>query len=335
MLSFNSYPLHIFNLHLKTHHGSSTSYRPAAAHSAADAPGADSSVRFIPCFSSNFFTTLFKHALTLTPRFGWFVGHLTLLFCTFRYSLSYIRFHYYSRWAVFSYRLAFLSAAATYGIVVYKGFRARAKAGQRQPGGPVAMLLDENVQYLLMALVWLYSRQIPLAMLPFSVYSVFHVATYTRANLLPTFYPPTPAAAATGAAAGADKPATKGSGLSETIKNFVKTYYDASMSLVAGLEIALWFRVLISALTFSKGGLLLLIIYTLFFRSRYSQSTFVQGAFHNFAARVDAQVANQSTPPAARQAWHTTKGVVKQIADMTDPRKFAGGPQPAAAKKPQ
>lgn len=81
-------------------------------------------------------------------RFGWFVGHLTLLFCSLRYSLSYIFFKSYSRWARFSYRTAFVAAAATYGIVVYKAFRARARSSGRQQPGGLALLGDENVQYL-------------------------------------------------------------------------------------------------------------------------------------------------------------------------------------------
>ena len=79
------------------------------------------------------------------------MGHLTLLFCSFRYGLSYFTFHSYSRWARFSYRTAFLAAAATYGIVVYKGYRARTRAGSRQQGGALALVGDENVQYLGMA----------------------------------------------------------------------------------------------------------------------------------------------------------------------------------------
>lgn len=67
-----------------------------------------------------------------------------------RYSLSYITFNYYSGWARFSYRTAFVSAAVTYGIVVYKAFRARARAGAR--GGPpvstLSIISDENIQYL-------------------------------------------------------------------------------------------------------------------------------------------------------------------------------------------
>ena len=50
--------------------------------------------------------------------------------------------------ARFSYRTAFVAAAATYGIVVYKAARARARSGSRQPGGPLALAGDENVQYL-------------------------------------------------------------------------------------------------------------------------------------------------------------------------------------------
>lgn len=254
--------------------------------------------------------------LAQTLQFGWFVGHLTLLFCTLRYGLSYITFNFYSRWAKFSYRTAFVAAAATYGIVVYKAYRARMRQGARPQGGNLALVTDENVQYLFMALVWLFSRQVPLALLPFAVYSIFHVATYTRANLIPTIQPPQQQQA------GAAKSASP---LADTIGRFVKEYYDTSMSLVAGLEIALWFRLLITAFTFSKGGWVLLIVYTVFFRSRYSQSSFVQGAFHNAAARVDALVADQSTPPVARNVWETIKGLVRQATEATDLRKYTGG----------
>jgi hypothetical protein len=176
-----------------------------------------------------------------------------------------------------------------------------------------------------MALVWLFMRQIPLAILPFSVYSVFHVATYVRSNLLPTIQPP-PAATQPGA-----KPSS--SGASEAIGKFVKEYYDGSMTLVALLEIFLWFRVFGSALLFQKGSWILLAVYTVFFRARVAQSSFVQEAINQLTARIDAQLANQSTPPAARQGWGTFKGIVRQAADATDIRRYVGGAQPGAAPK--
>ncbi|KAK3201425.1 hypothetical protein GRF29_185g907406 [Pseudopithomyces chartarum] len=261
-------------------------------------------------------------ALAQTLQFAWFAGHVTLLLSAFRYSLSYITFNYGSRWAAFSYRTAFLSACVTYGIVVYKAYRARVRQGKQ--GGLLSLAVDENVQYLIMALIWLFSRQIPLAVLPFAVYSVFHVATYVRSNLLPTIQPP-PAGA---------QPGTKSqSALSDAIGKFVKEYYDGSMTLVAILEIALWFRVFGSALLFQKGSWILIVVYTIFFRARYAQSTFVQGAITQLTARVDAQLANQSTPPAARQAWGTFKNVVGQASEATDIRKYVGGQQQAGPKK--
>jgi hypothetical protein len=84
--------------------------------------------------------------LAQTLQFAWFCGHVSLLLCSIRYGLSYITFNYYSRWARFSYRTAFLSAAVTYGIVVYKGYRARVRQGKGT--GVFALAGDENVQYL-------------------------------------------------------------------------------------------------------------------------------------------------------------------------------------------
>jgi len=86
-------------------------------------------------------------ALAQTLQFAWFMGHVTLLFCTVRYALSYLTFNYYSRWATFTYRTSFIAAAVTYGIVVYKAFRARARQGKTQQA-QVGMLADENVHYL-------------------------------------------------------------------------------------------------------------------------------------------------------------------------------------------
>ena len=182
-----------------------------------------------------------------------------------------------------------------------------------------------------MALIWLYSYQIPLALLPYTVYSVFHVATYTRTNLIPTITPPQGAAATATPDKNGAKPSS--SPLADNIGRFVKQYYDASMTLVAGLEIALWLRLLLSAFSFAKGTWALLLVYTVFFRSRYSQSAFVQGAFHGVAARIDALVANQSTPPQARQVWQTIKGLVGQATEFTDLRKYIGAtPTPKKAQ---
>lgn len=184
-----------------------------------------------------------------------------------------------------------------------------------------------------MALVWLFSIQVPLALLPFMVYSIFHVATYTRTNLIPTIQPPT-TPTSTGTSPGG-RPSQKTSPLADTIGKFVKEYYDASMTIVATLEIALWFRLLGAALIFTKGSWILLAIYTVFFRARYTQSSFVQGAILQAGRRVDGLMAGQGTPPIVRQGWETVKGVMRQGVDATDINRYAGAQQGQGPKKAQ
>jgi len=223
--------------------------------------------------------------------------------------------------AQFSYRLAFLSAAVTYGIVVYKAYRARMKSSKKAmpAGGPVALLADENVQYLLMALVWLFSQQIPLALLPFSIYSTFHFLTYIRAYIIPTLSP-TPAATN-----GATPKST--SKLSDQIGTFVKSNYEKSMFLVAILEVVLWFRLVGSALLFQKGTWILLAIYSIFLRTRIAQSGFIQDAIAELTRRVDNGMAQQNVPPAVKNAWASTKGVAKSTHDATNLNKYTNTAQ--------
>lgn len=260
-------------------------------------------------------------AVAQTLQFAWFMGHLTLILSVIRYSLSWIRMNYYTRMAQFSYRLAFMAAALTYGIVVYKTLRARSKAGMKlSPQVAVTLIGDENVQYLLMALIWLFSPQYPIAMLPYCVYSVFHIATYTRSTVIPTVVPPTQGAASPGG-----KPQYNSHPLADAIGTFVKEYYDASMSVVSGLEIALWARLLLSAILFQRRSWILLAIYSTFLRARFGQSAHVQGSFARLEARIDNLVGAQGTPPAARQVWDGVKGGARQFYSATDLSKYANG----------
>ncbi|KAI0387939.1 hypothetical protein F5Y04DRAFT_241355 [Hypomontagnella monticulosa] len=258
-------------------------------------------------------------ALAKTLQFAWFSGHLVLLLCIFRYSLSFITYNYTSRWARFSYRTAFLSAALTYGIVVYKTWRSRQKVGAKNLGA-VGILSDENVQYLLMALVWLLSPQYSLAMLPYGIYSVFHVLTYTRNNVIPTIQPSKPPA---GASPGAKSQSTNP--IAEVIGNFVKQYYDMSMSIVSILEIMLWFRLFLSAIFFQRFSWILISVYTAFLRTRFAQSSHVQDAFRDLELRIDSVVGAQGNPPAVRSAWDVVKNVTRQFHDVTDISKYMNG----------
>jgi len=258
-------------------------------------------------------------ALAQTLQFGWFIGHLTLLITTACYSYSILKFNSNSTGATIAYRLAFLSAAATYGIVVYKAYRARIRSGTMPTGqqGVFKILADENVQYLLMAFVWLYSKPVFFALFPFAVYSTFHFLTYLRTNLIPTIQSPPPA-------------------IAETISKFVKKNYDASMHLVANLELFLWLRVFLYCLVFQNSWVLLA-IYTIFLRARYAQSMFVRDALKGLELRGDALSTDARIPEGGKTAWAVAKTIVKRFGEVSNLGRFFGGaavsPAAAAAKK--
>lgn len=258
-------------------------------------------------------------ALAQTLQFGWFVGHFTLLLTTFRYALAAIKFSTNTRVASACYRLGFLSAAVTYGIVVYKAYRPRVRNGQLPGGqaGVMKVLADENVQYLFMALIWLYSKPIFYALLPFAVYSTFHFLTYLRTNILPTILPPP----ASPTSPGGSKPQ---SALSESIAKFVKNNYDYSMHLVANLELFLWARIFCGAIIF-RNSWILLAIYTIFLRTRYSQSPFVRDALKGIEVRGNALAADNNIPDGVKSAWNTMKSAVRSFGEFTDLGKYLGG----------
>lgn len=183
-----------------------------------------------------------------------------------------------------------------------------------------------------MALVWLVSRQIPLALCPFAIYSFFHVCTYSKTYLIPTIQPGT--APASPGSPNTAKPTTKPP-LAESLGRFIKKYYDTSMAMVASFELSLLVRLIGTALTFSSGSWVLLTVYFFFFRARYSSSSFVQGVVAHSTARIDVLLSHQSTPAVVRQGWEVLKQLVRRAYDATDARRYLGRYQAAGAKKPQ
>jgi len=186
-----------------------------------------------------------------------------------------------------------------------------------------------------MALIWLVSKPVFLALLPFSIYSTFHFLTYLRTALIPTLMPSQPATTAPGGA-----PAVKKTNaLSDTISKFVKSHYDTSMAIVANLEIALLVRLFLGCCIFVNSWILLA-VYALFLRVRVGQSAFVRQAIVSTEVRVDGLLADQRVPPAVRQAWGAIKDGVRRVGAMTDVGDLTGGrvggaASPVAPRKTQ
>lgn len=165
-----------------------------------------------------------------------------------------------------------------------------------------------------MALVWLVTPKISIALLPFTIYSVLHVATYARSPLIPTLQPPK----------SATDPTPQPSPLADKLAIFIKKYHDSSMRVVARIEMVLLIRIVTSALVFQPGSWILLVVYGMFFRTRHSRSGFVQEAVANAAARIDTLISHQNVPPAVRHVWGIVKDSIRKVYYATDISQYLG-----------
>ena len=156
--------------------------------------------------------------------------------------------------------------------------------------------MDENVQYLVMAVFFLVTTAHVTALLPYAVFSLFHSLTYLTTNVLPTFTP--------GAAS---------SGLTPRIQEFCKTNYEPAMQIVSRIEVLLTTPImLMSILTFSISGLTKAALWLYFLRYRYFSSGYTRQTFTHLTLRIDHLVANPNIPPLVRSIWTAIKTNVRR-----------------------
>ncbi|KAG5518086.1 hypothetical protein PMAC_003272 [Pneumocystis sp. 'macacae'] len=239
---------------------------------------------------------LIKH-----PQFVWFIGHTVLLLFSIRYLLSYITF---SSVYLFFYRTAFVGAILTYGIVVYKTYAKISSQGKIDFSILMRIWMDENVQYLFLAIVWFVSRPIAVSLIPYMIFSLFHFLTYFRSNILPTLNP------------NALKPDEKciEASICRNIQHLVKIYYESAMKLVSKVEVILiGIRVLIGAFTF-QNSFTVLMFYAFFIRYRYFTSTYTRQTFLYITIHIDHLVADSRVPASVRSLWTTIKRLLRDYA---------------------
>jgi len=251
------------------------------------------------------------------PHYVWAFGHFIVLICTIWYVKAYISFK--SAAYVWYYKAAFTGAITSYAIVCYKSLG----VPQPNPAFLHRALADENVQYFIMALLWWSSRPLPLALIPYAVFSLFHSLTFARTTLLPMIFKP--AAPAPPRANGTASPPPQ-SPLSKTIGIWVKSNYDVAMVVVARLELLIMLRAVVGVLLL-QNSLLIPIAYAHFLRARYYYSSFTRDAVRIVVALVDRYANKPQVPPAVKSVWEQSKTIVSNWAGSS----VAPQPAPAAA----
>ncbi|KAJ4476729.1 hypothetical protein J3R30DRAFT_3488556 [Lentinula aciculospora] len=238
--------------------------------------------------------------MATTQHYLWASGHFILLLSALRYFFAYATFKTVSPiW----YKACYTGALLSYAIVCQKSM------GVPQPNVAYVKkaLLDENVQYFLLAFFWWTSKPIAITLIPFMIFSLFHALTFTRTTLMPQFLPPGPPATA-------DGPPTPHR-FAKQLQLWVKANYDTAMKAVAYAELIIFVRILLGALVF-RNSILSPIIYAHFLRQRWYQSSFTRDAVAYTVARVDATIAGQGNPTLTN-AWTQGKGLVARWGGST------------------
>ncbi|GAA5991598.1 hypothetical protein JCM5350_002628 [Sporobolomyces pararoseus] len=267
------------------------------------------------------------------PHYAWAVGHGLVLLGTIHTFLGFITLSFRSK----SYYLAYAGAIISWGIVVYKSL------GAPQPNRAYVQraLLDENVQYLLLALYWFLTKPIALTLLPFATFSLFHTLTFIRTSILPKV----PATSSSSSSKSSSSSATQqaqtqtlsfGVKLSKTIQTWVKQNYETAMLFVAYIEVILVFsRILLGAITF-QNSLLTPLIFGHFLRLRYYLSPPTRKAFTWLNQQVVERyvIKNGSVPEIVKKGVGIVRELIirysESIIQVQQPGAGAGGAAAAA-----
>ncbi|TFK90211.1 hypothetical protein K466DRAFT_399150 [Polyporus arcularius HHB13444] len=236
--------------------------------------------------------------MATTQHYLWAAGHFLLLLCSLRFFLAKLMFRAVS---TFWYKASFTGALVSYAIVCQKSL------GVPQPNAAWIRraVIDENVQYFLLALFWFSSRPVTLALLPYAIFSLFHALTFTRTTLMPQFLPPGP-------------PPQQGAAptphpLAKKLQVWVKANYDNAMRAVAFAELVIMARIVVGALTF-RTSLISPVIYAHFLRQRWYQSKFTREAFAIVNARIQAFLNSPGKPPVLAQVYNQVAGLASRWA---------------------
>ncbi|KAI9248917.1 hypothetical protein BY458DRAFT_445564 [Sporodiniella umbellata] len=205
----------------------------------------------------------------------------------------------------FFYRAAYMATVVSYGIVLYNSYK------PFHSGFPFKrMLLDENMQYIILAFYFLISKQklerwaycLLVTLLPFLVYSGFHVSEYLETELIPVWMP--------------DQTAVQ-----SQLGEFRKKYYDHVMTLTSRFELWITLPYLsLSLLTF-RTSMTCMLVYLHFIRMRYFMSFYTRQEIDRLVGQSDAFILSDTRVPTVARAYYQKLKTALSIKSSTSPVK--------------
>ncbi|CAK9438509.1 uncharacterized protein LODBEIA_P27330 [Lodderomyces beijingensis] len=247
---------------------------PAAASSAPTPPaGAASSAGKIQFDQEKLVKTV------QTLQFAWFVGNLLTVVGFVLYALTYVSFlpaFFKALYRPF-YLLTLLGVLVSFGILIFQLVQ---KNGFRF----TLIIKDDNTHYLLLGGFLLFLRPyVILSLIPFFVFSLFHVLAYTNGYLLPIF-------------------GLQNSLASKYITSFVSANNAKSIQIASGIELVTFVWLSLRMLAFRKRSLSPVLVYLVFLKKRYEVSPFTRHYLKNVKDLIGG-VVNDLNQPVLKQVW--------------------------------
>lgn len=223
-----------------------------------------------------------------TLQFAWFVGHLITLISVFFYSLTYIKIGTRMYW--FWFDLATLGIIESFGLLVFQLYT---KVGFDIK----ALIKDDNVHFFGLGIMFLFLRPyIFLPLLPFQLFSLFHVLSYSKAYLLPIVNK------------------DESSKAYKTIDSFIASNNSKSIQLACIFQIASLFFLAGRVLLFRKRSLSPFLVYLVFIKLRYEKSVITRNLFKTIEVKVDGLVNNLNNPN-VKNVWIKFKSGLRKAGD--------------------
>lgn len=223
-------------------------------------------------------------ALAKGLQFAWFAGHVVVLLSTFFYVFGFNGYIY---------RIAYLGVLHSFGIIGYQQYYLKTKSTTGASNTPslYTLINDENVIYFIQALMWLLTPAFSMSLLPFALFSLFHVLRYVQNTLLPTVF-------------GLTK---ENNTMLASVDSFTRTYNERCMYWVGTTEIAILVVLVFRALLWYPSSWIVLMTYALFIKIRYETSKYTKASFSQCRVRLDGVISHPSIPPVVKSTYNTMK----------------------------
>ncbi|KAI9270395.1 hypothetical protein BDA99DRAFT_501633 [Phascolomyces articulosus] len=201
--------------------------------------------------------TLVKH-----PQFYWWCGHVCLVFNAILYFTSVLSLHPYTGY----YKRAHAGSLISYGIVIWKSVGIPRRFDMEFIG-------NENVQYFAIAFYWYSYQPITVTLVPFFIFSLFHMFAYIPSAIIPAIYPKD-----------GDSTVVQ---TCRSIKQYTDEHHEMAMQLAAYVEVVgVLGQLLLGVISFQT-SILALIVFVHFLRLRYYLSPYTREALHETTVKLD------------------------------------------------